>query len=139
MISPHRIPSMIFSVETWYLFSQKSSRFLINWLSKILNLLVRYKFDILIEYILRVNPIQDGPFRCCSRMGGKAPLPKTLHISYNDEAWHSYTSPKEYPKSVWITWHTPWFLLTSAFFHWKSANFAMSRNTDIDCILIHNF
>ena len=24
-------------------------------------------------------------------------------------------------------------------FHWKSANFAISRNTDIDCIFIHNF
>ena len=31
------------------------------------------------------------------------------------------------------------FLLTSTFFHRKSANFAISRNTDIDCILIHNF
>ena len=30
-------------------------------------------------------------------------------------------------------------LLTSAFFHQKSANFAISRNTDIDCILIDNF
>ena len=28
-------------------------------------------------------------------------------------------------------------LLTSAFFHRKSVNFAISRNTDIDCILIH--
>ena len=30
-------------------------------------------------------------------------------------------------------------LPTSAFFHQKSANFAISRNRDIDCILIHNF
>ena len=27
-----------------------------------------------------------------------------------------------------------WVLLKSAFFHWKSANFVMSRNTDIDYI-----
>ena len=27
-------------------------------------------------------------------------------------------------------WHTPWFLLTSAFSHQKSANFAISENTD---------
>ena len=33
----------------------------------------------------------------------------------------------------------PWVLLTSEIFHLKSANFVMSRNTDIDCILIHNF
>ena len=25
------------------------------------------------------------------------------------------------------------------FFHWKSANFAISRNADVDCILIQNF
>ena len=24
-------------------------------------------------------------------------------------------------------------------FSWKSANFALSRNTDTDCILVHNF
>ena len=34
------------------------------------------------------------------------------HISYNDETWYSYTLPKGDRK---ITWHTPWFLLTSAF------------------------
>ena len=69
----------------------------------------------------------------------RPPLPKIFHISYNDETWHSYTLPKENPKTIWITCHTPWVLLTSAFFHQKSANFAISRNTDIDCILIHNF
>ena len=31
-----------------------------------------------------------------------------------------------------------WFLLTLSFFHWKSANFAISRNTDIDWISVHN-
>ena len=51
----------------------------------------------------------------------------------------SYTLPKEHPKNVWITWHTHWVLLTSAFFHRNSANFAISRNTDIDCISVHNF
>ena len=53
------------------------------------------------------------------------------HISYNDENWQSYTVPKEVPKTIWITWHTAWVLLT-AFFYRKSANFAISRNTDID-------
>ena len=33
----------------------------------------------------------------------------------------------------------PWVLVKSAFFHRKSANFALSRNTGIDSILIHNF
>ena len=35
--------------------------------------------------------------------------------------------------------HPFWFLLTSAFFHWKSVNFSISRNTDIDCICQYNF
>ena len=48
--------------------------------------------------------------------GQKGPPPKNLsHIPYNDETWHSYTLPKEDPKYIWITWHTPWVLLTSTF------------------------
>ena len=30
-------------------------------------------------------------------------------------------------------------LLTSTFIRWKSANFVISRNADIDCILVHRF
>ena len=33
-------------------------------------------------------------------------------------------------KNIWITGHTPWFLLASAFFHWISTNFAISRKTE---------
>ena len=67
------------------------------------------------------------------------PLPKICQTYPTMMKLGSYTLPKEDPKNIWITWHTPWVLLTSAFFHWKSANFAISRDTDIDCILIHNF
>ena len=35
------------------------------------------------------------------------PVPKICHISYNDETSHSNTLPKEDPKTIWITWHTP--------------------------------
>ena len=91
------------------------------------------------------HPIQDGLFRGCSQMRGvgggaaKGPLPKICHTYRTMMKLGSYTLPKEDPKNIWITWHTPWVLLTSAFFHRKSANFAISRNTDIDCILVHNF
>ena len=61
------------------------------------------------------------------------------HISYNDETWHSCTLPKEDPENIWITRQTCLLLLTSAFFQRKSANFVISRNTDMDCILVHNF
>ena len=45
-----------------------------------------------------VNPIQDGPFQGCSRMGGEAkrsPSLNLLHISYNDETWQTYTLPRK--------------------------------------------
>ena len=54
--------------------------------------------------------------------------------SYNDETWHSYTLPKEDPKN-YKSRDTP----LEHFFHRKSANFATSRNTHIDWILIDNF
>ena len=34
---------------------------------------------------------------------------------------------------------TPWVLLILAFFNQKSRNFALSKNTDIDCALVQNF
>ena len=90
--------------------------------------------------MFKVNPIKDGHFRGCSQMGGQKAL--TLlhlsHISYNDVDWYIYTLPKEDQKNTKITWHTPWFLLTSAFFHQKSGNFVISTNTDKDCILAQN-
>ena len=75
-------------------------------------------------------------------VGGGGVVVELSHISYSDEtwhSWHSYTLPKDDPKNIWILWQTPWVLPTSAFFQRKPANFVISRNTDIDCILIHNF
>ena len=42
--------------------------------------------------------------------------------------------PKGDPKDILITSNSPWVQLTSGFFHRKLANFAISRNTDIDCL-----
>ena len=85
-----------------------------------------------------LNPIQDGLFWGCSRMGSKMPpLQNLWHISYNNETWYNYTLLKEYPQNIWITWHSPWVLLTSAFLYQKSENIAISRN--IDSIWVHNF
>ena len=66
-----------------------------------------------------INPIQDGLFWGCSRMGSGAKRPSPPYdlpqISCSDETLHSYTLPKEDPKTIWITWHTPSVLLISAF------------------------
>ena len=90
----------------------------------------------------RFNPIQYGLFWGCSRMGeSQKGLPSLKSVTHILQWWNlaQIYLPKEDRKNIWITWHTPWVLLTSAFFHRKSANFAISRHTDIDCILIHNF
>ena len=87
-----------------------------------------------VEWTSALTLFRMGFFRAAHGLGGGG-----SHISYNVEAWHRYTLPKEDPKNIWITWHIPWVLLRSAFFHQKSANLAISRNTDVDCILISNF
>ena len=61
------------------------------------------------------------------------------HIPYKDETWYSYTLPKENSKNTQVMWHTPWVLLSSAFFQRNWENFAISKNTDVDCVLAHNF
>ena len=44
-----------------------------------------------------------------------APLPKISHTYPTMMKLGSHTLPKENPKTIWITWHTPWLLLTSVF------------------------
>ena len=63
----------------------------------------------------------------------KAPLPKICH-TYPKMMKLGTVIPylRKVPKKIWITWHIPWVLLTSDFFHRRSANFVISRNTDID-------
>ena len=65
----------------------------------------------------------------------KAHLPIICHTYPTMMKLGSYTLPKKDPKNIWITWHTHWVLLTSAFFHRESANFVISRNTDI--VMLH--
>ena len=67
------------------------------------------------------------------------PVLKICHTYPTMMKLGSYTLPKEDPKSIWLTCHIPWVLLTSAFFHQKTENFGTSTNTDIDWILINNF
>ena len=92
------------------------------------------------------TPIQDGHFQSCWRMGDQTgPLPKICHtnptimnigtvIPYLKKI-QKYVNHVTLYENIW----TRWVLLTSAFIHWKSANFVISRNIDIDCILVHDF
>ena len=70
--------------------------------------------------------------------GEKPPLPKICH-TYPTMIKLGTVIP--YPKKIQKIYEsrdTQGVLLTSEFFYRKSANFAISRNTDIDCILMHN-
>ena len=82
------------------------------------------------------DPIQNVPFWDCPR---KVPHSKICHtcptkIKFDTVQYYL----KKIQKNIYNTWHTPWVLLASEFFQWRSANFAISRNANIDCILVHN-
>ena len=70
------------------------------------------------------------------RGGKKAPLPKICH-TYPTTIKLGTVIP--YPRKIKKIYESRDTPLDQHFFHRKSANFAISKNTDIDCILIHNF
>ena len=103
------------------------SHFLTNWFSNTHKVLTLYRMG----YFGAAHGSKRGE-------GAKRPLLAKICHSYPTMTnLGSYTLPKQDPKYIWIMWHTSWILLTSAFSHWKSVKFAIPRNTDIDCILIH--
>ena len=85
-----------------------------------------------------------GHFRGCLRTGGsqKAPLPLPK-ICYRYHTMMKLGTVIPYLKKIKKIYESCdpalEFCSLSAFFHRKSANFVISRNTDIYCILIHNF
>ena len=91
-----------------------------------------------LSVVIILTLFRMGIFRAAHGWGvpKRPPLPKICHTYPAMMKRSSYTLPKEDPKNISISWHIPWVLLTSAFFHRKSANFVISRNTGIDCILI---
>ena len=66
-------------------------------------------------------------------------LPKICHTYPTMMKLGTVIPYQEDPKNVSVTLHIPSILLTSAIFHRKTANFAISKNTDRDSILVHNF
>ena len=73
-----------------------SIKYIYKWWDTRLSLCLYGEVMKIIKSAENFNPIQDGPFHCCSRIGGrgggkKAPLPKICHtnVLYNDEIWHS--------------------------------------------------
>ena len=104
----------------------------------------------------KFNSIQDGSFRGCSWMGeaqkNSASLKSVKHIiQLWNLTWNTCTLPKEHKYIyiyIYIYIHIyidryinhvikPLSSADISIFHWKSANFAIWRNTDIGYILIH--
>ena len=104
------------------------------------NILTKVKFREL-EWSSPLTLFRMGFFRGNLWWWGtkKAPLLKNYHIYPTMMKLGTFIPYLKKIQKVWIAWNTPWVLLTSAFFHRKSANFAILRNTDIDYILINNF
>ena len=91
---------------------------------------------------INVDPIQDGPFRGCPRMGVGAKRPLLLKICHTHPAITNLGTVIPYLKKTQKYVNHLTHRLGSAdisIFYQKSANFSISRNADIDCILIHNF
>ena len=59
----------------------------------------------MIWFVHIINPIQDGPFRGCSRMDGA--LPKICNTYPIMMKLDNYTIPRVDPKNMQITLHTP--------------------------------
>ena len=81
-----------------------------------------------------------GFFRGCSRMGGGQKGPPLKSVTHPTMMKLGTVIP--YLKKIQKIYESRDTPVTSAdisIFHWKSANFVISRNTDKDCILVYNF
>ena len=94
----------------------------------------------------RANPVQDGPFWDCSQMGGRGGVvkspPPVPNICHTHPTMVKLDTLILYLKKIKKYINHVTHPLSSAdisIFCWKSANFSISWNTDIDFILIHYF
>ena len=96
---------------------------------------------LLIRYKIIFNPIQDGPFRGCSQMWAGVKTPPLPKICHTYPTIMKLGTVMRYLKKIQKHINHATHPLSSAdisISHRKSAIFIISRNTDIDCILVHN-
>ena len=94
----------------------------------------------------KFNPIQDGPFwDCLGWWSTKRPsLPKTCHTYPTIMKLATVIPYLKKIQTIYESSDTPLEFCWHKHFHWKSAksaNFAITRNTDTDCIryIISNY
>ena len=69
----------------------------------------------------------------------RPPLPKICHTHPTMIKLGTVIPCLKKIQKIYESRDTPSEFCISALFHRKSANFVISRNTDIECILLHNF
>ena len=91
-------------------------------------------------FIEILNPIKDGLFQGCLRMGGLFGLPSLKSATQILQWWNLAVIPylRKFQKMC-KSRDTPFGFCWDQHFYWKSANFTTSRNPHIDWFLIHNF
>ena len=67
------------------------------------------------------------------------PVSKTCHTNATIMKLGTVISYLKKIQKIYESRGTPLSSADISIFHWKSANFAVSKNADIDCILIHSF
>ena len=82
-----------------------------------------------------------GTFRAAYGWWGakRPPLPKICHTHPTMIKLGTVIPCLKKIQKIYESRDTPSEFCISALFHRKSANFVISRNTDIECILLHNF
>ena len=98
-------------------------------------LMLTYEFDVILT-LFRMGV--SGLLTDWEEKGNKFLTCKMSLISYNEELCTVTLKRSTKKKKIRITWCNPWVLLTSEFFQQKSATSNLSKNTDTDCIVIHN-
>ena len=95
-----------------------------------------------VNFFHPLNPIQDGLFRSCSRMGGGAKWPPFPKICHTYPTMMKLGTVISYPKKIQQIYEsrdTPLEFCWHQHFFTRNHQILLSRNTDMDCILIHNF
>ena len=102
-----------------------------------------FKCSILIQNRAMLTLFRMGIFGAAHRKGGGAKRPPLPNICHTYPTMIKLGTVIPYLKEIQKLYEsrdtTPDFCWHQHFFHWKSANFVISRKTDIDCILVHNF
>ena len=87
------------------------------------------------------NPLQSFFTFAYKIWAGSKKVTTSYNLSHTLQWWNLAQLYLTYKRSrnTQITWHTTWVQLISWFFDRKLTTFVTSKNTNVDCILMHSF